>query len=88
MHNYCINPFKKFKNTKKKISQNLRPVTKALSDLIQGKIKCNQLIWDVCRKFIQKDLNKCSSDLPVEEALKDDYELTTTSSSSACEVAN
>ncbi|RXG70807.1 hypothetical protein Avbf_06848 [Armadillidium vulgare] len=35
------------------------------------------------RKFIQKDPNKCLSALPVEEALKDDYELTTTSSSSS-----
>ncbi|RXG54733.1 hypothetical protein Avbf_09108, partial [Armadillidium vulgare] len=42
-----------------------------------------QLICDVCRKFIQKDPNKCLSALPVEEALKDDYELTTTSSTSS-----
>ncbi|RXG53087.1 hypothetical protein Avbf_15849 [Armadillidium vulgare] len=79
-HNYCIDPLKKHK---KKISQNLRPVTKGLSDLIQEKIKCNQLICDVCRKFIQKDPIKCLSALPVEEALKDDYDLKTTSSSSS-----
>ncbi|RXG57063.1 hypothetical protein Avbf_06036 [Armadillidium vulgare] len=71
VHNYCINPFKK-----RKKSKNLRPVTKTLSDLIQMKIKCNQLICEC-------DPNKCLSPLPVEEALNDDYELTTTSSSSS-----
>ncbi|RXG70898.1 hypothetical protein Avbf_00842, partial [Armadillidium vulgare] len=42
-----------------------------------------QLICDVCRKFIQKDPNKYLSALPVEEALKDNYGLTTSSTSSA-----
>ncbi|RXG53486.1 hypothetical protein Avbf_10589 [Armadillidium vulgare] len=49
--------------------------------ITQGKIKCNQLICDVCRKFIQKDPIKNA--LPIEEASKYDYELTTTSSFSS-----